>query len=1336
MQCLGFQRVFHTICCLIIWLACTGADQAYANSKQTLRFTHISQEQGLSDGSVPSIFQDEQGLMWLGTSTGLVRFDGRHAREWKANPEDENSLSGPLVSAILKGHQNYLWIGTSGGLERLDTKTEKIERVAMPSELSFQQKRIWSLASNINDRIWIATQHQLYLFDPHATNQQGFTAIKLTGDSGALLRSLASDGRGGVWAALGSRVFHLNESAQLDVQFDAASVTPNKARVDASIRFMQLDNQGRLWLGTQTGLQVWNVAKPEPKLDIIDTQINLPKERIFAILMDEAKSMWIGFGGSIGLYRIRTDQTEQPIKIEQYKNYPTLSSSIINNSIASLFQDRTGTLWVGTWGYGISLVNLRSKSFTHYFHLEEEKNSLSNNNVMSINVDRTGKAWVASYGGALNYLDLETGEAQHFTSTQTGLRFMKALHLETDRRLWLGGDDGLTLFDPLIKRSQKIPLSPSSPSAGSISSIIIDRHGDTWAGSGNGLYRISPSLQVTTYKANPNQTGALSHDTVDCLLEDKEGKIWIGTKGGLQLWDRGKQQFIQAIRPNSELKNPNSLSIYGLHQDSAGRIWVGTSTGLFQLIQHQDQWQLKPWNKIKGMPAGWVISIQEDAIGNLWLGAEKGLVKLSIDTTSARVYSNFNGPVTGSFNFGASTKAKDGRLFFGAWGLIAFHPQELQDNQSLVQVVLSDILVFNRSLKNSSVADKQIQQTQQTNYVASKQADTHQHNLAEIGVNTLIHEAKEIRLSPKYSMISFEFSALQFYDHKQNRYAWRLEGFDNEWIYGKPGEALATYTNLDQGNYTLKVKAASSTGDWNETALTLKIKVFPPFWKSWWFISLLTLSISALFIWFYRFRVGFLKRARDQLELQVNLRTQEVQVQKEQLRREKEIAEQEREIADKARHDITLLSEIGREISASLDIEAIQKVFYTHVSKLMDADVYGIGMVDWDQRIVSFDNVLDRGVPTKRYYRHLDDVNQPAAQCILQAKELNIGQFEYNNTVVNHTLQDSVYNQRIDNSEVTRTNSGLYVPMLIDEQVIGVITVLSARPYAYDSTHLDMLRTLGAYAAVALDKARAYERVKLTQSKLVEQEKLAALGSIVAGVAHELNTPIGNSLLVASALKEKNDEFIQTIQGGNLKRSEMERYCRNSTEAVDIIVRNLDTSAQLVASFKQISADQTSNQRRRFDLAKICEELARTLAARIRREGHQLEVNIEPGILIDSYPGSLGQVLSNLIINAIVHGFDSDEPGRIVITAELANKSLVVIQCQDNGKGIPQKNLKRIFEPFFTTRLGQGGSGLGLHISYNIVHSILGGNIAVHSKEHEGACFVIELPLVAPQITN
>lgn len=1301
--------------CATLFIIFFSSSNIYATSKQNLRFTHISQEQGLSDGSIPAIYQDKQGLMWLGTSTGLVRFDGRRTRQWNSDTENSHSLSSPLVSAILEGKNDTLWIATSAGLNRLNMKTEQVERVSMPDHLSVQQRRIWALAPQLDEKIWVATQNQLYLFNPTAAKHQEFVAFPLQGDSGALIRAMTGDQHGGVWVALGSIVYHLDAMGQLLQQFDAASLEPHRARLNFSIRTLTLDSDERLWLGMQTGVQVWNVHSKHPQPDTLMQRLNLPHARVYAILVDEDKSIWIGFGGGDPLHRIHLQDS---IKIETYRNYTALPSSLVSSSVASLFQDRAGTLWIGTWGYGISLADLRSKSFTNYFHLDEEKDSLSNNSVVGIQLTDPQHAWVASYGAPLNYLDLSTGHVQHFSQEITGALHTKALLLQASDKLWLGGDDGLFLFDPLRKKTQKITLAQDSPGANSISAIIRDRRGDVWASSGNGLYQISPDLKVTIYKAAPETIGALSHDTIDTLLEDLDGRIWIGSKGGLQLWRHETKTFSQPIQPNEDLKNPSLLAIYGLHQDSRGRIWVGTATGLYQLVRQQDHWELKSWKKIQGMPAGWVITIQDDEHGNLWLGAEQGLIHVNTEHATARIYRNLNGPLNGSFSFGATTKGPDGSLYFGAWGLIAFHPDKLVDNQTALRVVLSDVLEFNRSLS------AEIQ--------SSNSTETKRTTLAELGITGPLYEATAIRLSPQQSMISFEFSALHFYDYKQHRYAWKLEGFDREWIYGKPGEAVATYTNLDQGNYVLKVKAATATGDWSENQLQLKVSVSPPYWKSWWFLLLLAGGATGMLIVFYRLRVGFLKRARDELELQVNLRTLEVREQKNQLRHEKEIAEQEREFADKARRDIILLSEIGREISASLDIEAIQKVFYAHVAKLMDADVYGIGMVDWDERIVTFDNVLDRGKPTKRYFRSLDGNTQPAARCILEARELIIDQFDYDNTLVQVNSKGITRGERQDGSEVTRTNSGIYVPMLIDGQVIGAITVLSIRPNAYNSTHLDMLRTLGAYAAVALEKARAYERLKLTQTKLVEQEKLAALGAIVAGVAHELNTPLGNSLLVASTLKERNDAFVSAIQNGSVKRSEIEKFCQNSSDAVDMIVRNLDTSAQLVSSFKQISADQMSNQRRTFDLAKICQELALTMTARVKREGHDIQVIIPLGITLDSFPGALGQVLNNLIINAVVHGLDTQHSGHIEISAELDNRNRVQLRFKDDGKGIPTKNLGRIFEPFFTTKLGQGGSGLGLHISYNIVNSILGGTISVESEEGVGTCFTIELPLVAP----
>lgn len=276
---------------LTIIIIFISSSNIYASSKQSLRFTHISQEQGLNDGSIPAIFQDKHGLMWLGTSTGLVRYDGRHVRQWSSDTEDPNSLSSPLVSALLAGQQDTLWIATSGGLNRLNMKTEQIERVQMPENLSLQQRRIWALAPQRDNKIWVATQNQLYLFDPHALTPQGFQPFMLEGDHGALIRAMISDGNSGVWVALGSRVYHLNASGKLTQRFDAASLHPHRQRLDFSIRAMSLDSENRLWLGMQSGVQIWNIDDTQAKPDPIMERLRLPQTRVFSIFLDEEKSM-------------------------------------------------------------------------------------------------------------------------------------------------------------------------------------------------------------------------------------------------------------------------------------------------------------------------------------------------------------------------------------------------------------------------------------------------------------------------------------------------------------------------------------------------------------------------------------------------------------------------------------------------------------------------------------------------------------------------------------------------------------------------------------------------------------------------------------------------------------------------------------------------------------------------------------------------------------------------------------------------------------------------------------------------------------------------------------
>jgi PAS domain S-box-containing protein len=274
-----------------------------------------------------------------------------------------------------------------------------------------------------------------------------------------------------------------------------------------------------------------------------------------------------------------------------------------------------------------------------------------------------------------------------------------------------------------------------------------------------------------------------------------------------------------------------------------------------------------------------------------------------------------------------------------------------------------------------------------------------------------------------------------------------------------------------------------------------------------------------------------------------------------------------------------------------------------------------------------------------------------------------------------------------------------------------------------------------SHANIQLEKnvADRTSELRHTQDDLIRSEKLASLGSLVAGVAHELNTPIGNSLLTSSTLREKTMTFSRLVGGGLVRKSDLTLFLSDAEHASELIERGLASAANLISSFKQVAVDQASSKRRLFQMDKVCSDVIATMMAKIRHAGLNIELKIPANIELDSYPGPLDQVISNLVENSILHGQHGQSGGHIVISARPVEIEFVELCFSDNGVGIPEENLQRIFDPFFTTKLGRGGSGLGLNIVYNIVTSVLGGKIIVQSVEGKGASFLLTLPLKAPQ---
>lgn len=321
---------------------------------------------------------------------------------------------------------------------------------------------------------------------------------------------------------------------------------------------------------------------------------------------------------------------------------------------------------------------------------------------------------------------------------------------------------------------------------------------------------------------------------------------------------------------------------------------------------------------------------------------------------------------------------------------------------------------------------------------------------------------------------------------------------------------------------------------------------------------------------------------------------------------------------------------------------------------------------------------------------------------------------------------------------------------LRDDELGGVATALENMRVALLGAFEDLQgknRELQAQSALleqrvaerteALSKANdelrgALEALKKTQSGLIEAEKLASLGSLVAGVAHELNTPLGNAMTVVTTLEDLLAELERRVAGNTLRRSDLERHLNEAREGQDILQRNVTKAADLVRGLKQLAVDQTTDMRRNFALAEVVGEVMIMVRPRFNHTPFQIETDVAE-VSMDSFPGPLGQVLTNLVLNALTHGFAGREAGCVTISARPGEDGLVVLAVRDDGVGMAAEVRRRIFEPFFTTRLGQGGSGLGLHIARNIVMGLLGGHIEVSSEVGQGTVFTVTIPRLAPQ---
>ncbi len=1272
-----------------------------AATPRSLRFERLGLEQGLSQESVLTIRQDREGFIWIGTQAGLNRYDGYKITVFRNDPQDPASLVDNYVMASYEDEQGRLWFGTKGGLTRYDRNTQTFVRYPAPFTGVQSNQLVRAIVGDRAGGLWLATADGLKHFDPatgrfrdwrHSAAEPG----SLADDR---VNALAIDPQGNLWVGTTDGLDMLAPGARSFTHY-RIGVLPAERKRNAVVA-LSMGPRATLWVGTDEGLERWQLGNGEPERRRLSAADGIGQGRIFALYHDSGDNLWVGT--DVDGVKWRDPSTGQFIT---YRREALDRHSMSDSQVTSVLVDRTGTLWVGTlWG-GVNRSDLASGGFHRINHNPDVKDGLPSDKVRAITDDGAGKLWIGTTGGGLSHIDPLTGRGplfRHDEKVPGSLPDNSVTGVIPDgRRLWVASPTGLSWRDgsgPFHSMS----LGPDT-NANFIHDMIRGRDGTLWLVTRSGLRALAPYRKtLRTWRHDPKDNNSLGENYGFTVLEDRAGHIWIGTEAGLDRFDRSTGVFTH-FRHNP--RDANSLPhsrVYDLYLAANGAIWAGTAGGLSRIEDAGDgRVRFRNFPVEKGRAPGPVGAILEDARGLLWFSTTVGLTRLDPATGRYKNYGARDGLIDGSYFIGSAMRAANGMMYFGGVnGMSSFQPADIRDNPFPPQVVLTDFSVANRSRPFDHGAS-----------------------------------GARVTLTPRDTVFSIEFAALHFADPGGNRYAYRLKGFDPTWVETDATRHLASYTNLDPGNYLFEVKAANKDGVWSTEPVTLALTLTPPWWKTWWLRTLAALLLLTLGLLAYHLRIRALLQQKSRLEREVGARTGELVKQKESAEARKREVEQQKEVVELAHRNISLLSEIGRGLTANLHSEAIMATLYNHVNELMDASVFGIGVYRADRGEIDIPFAMERGVRYHPYVRKMSEPNQLAVWCIEHRREVFINDLhqQYETYIDNLDLTDSrgKVGQLVDGTLPASPRSLMYVPIMAGERVLGVVTVHSYVTNAYQRIHLDMLRTLAAYVGVAFDNADAYRRLTATQTQLASHEKLASLGSLVAGVAHELNTPIGNSLLLASTMQHQADQVAAAFGAGTLRRSELVTFMDAAREGTQLIMRSLHQAADLVNSFKQVAVDQASAQRRRFDLAQASTEIAATMMNQVRMAGHSLTLAVPPHITLDSYPGPLGQVLINFISNALLHAF-SAPGGQMRLSASTPEPGRVQIVFSDNGAGIPVEHLARIFDPFFTTRMGQGGSGLGLNITYNIVTSLLDGAIRVDSPPGAGTSFTLDLPL---QVSN
>ena len=761
--------------------------------------------------------------MWFGTKSGLNRYDGYKFKVFKHDINNPSSISDDYIVSIATGPQNKLWVKTRNGFNIYDPLTDRFEHrikkalqaYAIPDSLIVSVKKdnagnFWFLHANLGVYKYSSSNKQV----THLTHKNTDT----TSLHGGLGMDIVPDSKNNAWVVYNDGVVEKINAANRRVVTRFKTI--NKAYPNELVEYhLSVDDDDDVWvyapLRSNGVFYICPVKNTCTQLGKATGRRILSSDIVFNVTQDNKGLVWVATDhGGINLIDKKT------FSVKVVTNRPDDNRSLSQDCITSLYRDNANIIWLGTFKRGINYYHKDIIKFPLYGRNSFGNSGLKYDDINDFIEDKKGNIWIGSNGGGLIYFNRATGKFTtylHDDKNHNSLsnNVIASLHLDHEQKLWLGTYfGGLDCFDGKTFTHYKHSLTDTTTiSDNSIWEIMEDSKNRLWIGTlSGGLNRFDREKKIF-YRYLPGKPNSVPNQYVSGLLEDNKGNIFVATYYGLAVLNNSTGRFTYYKHNEADKSSVSNDNISNLMMDSRKMIWLATNEGLS--LFNEKTGKFRNFGKADGLPDNAVLSIVEDKAHNLWMSTPNGISNMIVTqkngvySYSFKNYDQTDGLQGKEFNEDAALRTHNGEIIFGgANGFNLFKPENIKSASEKPVLVLTDFQVFNKSIRTGEE-------------VNGKAILTHS-----------ITETKEITLKHNQNVFSIEFAAVNFFNPAKVKHAYMLDGFDKGWVMADNHTRKASYTNLDPGSYTFRLKVAGEDGVWKKDQLTLKITVLPPWWRT------------------------------------------------------------------------------------------------------------------------------------------------------------------------------------------------------------------------------------------------------------------------------------------------------------------------------------------------------------------------------------------------------------------------------------------------------------------------------------------------------------------------